>query len=442
MSTYLLLRDNKQSGPYSTEELVAKGLKAYDLVWLEGKSAAWRYPSEMPELKAFAPTVEEQPYDRFYKKPAAENSTTETSVANTVAVVAAVKEPPRNGKASVAVSKNIYVTLPSNSNNTTATRRQAVMVLAEPALQKAATNQTATTNTNTGSIKAIPAVQAAVMTESITSTANVHPEEKQAQFAYSPSRKSKALMPAIIGACLLLGGIVIGLAISNNLNKTDKTNLEKMVQAIAERNNAGNKPVAVPVKPEAVTPVESMAITTGNISAENKTGIIDKPVTPVVSKKKEYIETDVTTRTSDDLQTASPQNVQKEEQAVTTHEDHENVAKNTGQPLDENAAIVIRQQLQRQVSVSSGSYKTGVLGGISGLQLTVTNSSHYLLDEVVVEIKYLGPEKRVVKTQTVLFNDIPAGEQKALEVPRSNRGVSIDYNIVNIHSRILGLASN
>src|SRR6202000_3327143 len=75
---YLLLRDNKQSGPYSLDELKVKGLKAYDLVWLEGKSAAWRYPSEIEELKAFAPVVEEQPFDRFYKK---DTATGEISVA-------------------------------------------------------------------------------------------------------------------------------------------------------------------------------------------------------------------------------------------------------------------------------------------------------------------------------------------------------------------------
>src|ERR1700733_14839306 len=68
MSTYLLLRDNKESGRYSTEELRSKGLKAYDLVWIEGRSAAWRYPSEVEELKSFAPAVEEQPFDRFFKK--------------------------------------------------------------------------------------------------------------------------------------------------------------------------------------------------------------------------------------------------------------------------------------------------------------------------------------------------------------------------------------
>ena len=68
MTMYLLLRNNKQSGPHSLEELKSMGLKAYDLVWLEGKSAAWRYPCEIPELSSFAPAVEEQPFDRFYKK--------------------------------------------------------------------------------------------------------------------------------------------------------------------------------------------------------------------------------------------------------------------------------------------------------------------------------------------------------------------------------------
>src|SRR5205809_5189678 len=68
MPSYLLLRNNKQSGPLSQEQLLQLGLKPYDLVWIEGKSAAWRYPSEISELKDYAPVIEEQPYDRFYKK--------------------------------------------------------------------------------------------------------------------------------------------------------------------------------------------------------------------------------------------------------------------------------------------------------------------------------------------------------------------------------------
>ena len=76
MATYLLLRNNKESGPLSFDELIKIGLKPYDLVWVNGRSAAWRYPSEIKELVPYAPVVEEQPYDRFYQKSTEQNPET------------------------------------------------------------------------------------------------------------------------------------------------------------------------------------------------------------------------------------------------------------------------------------------------------------------------------------------------------------------------------
>lgn len=78
MSSYRLLRSNKESGPYSLNDLVSLGLKPYDLIWVEGRSAAWRYPSEVAELKDFAPAIEEQPYDRFYKRSSETEKAVET----------------------------------------------------------------------------------------------------------------------------------------------------------------------------------------------------------------------------------------------------------------------------------------------------------------------------------------------------------------------------
>lgn len=59
MKEYLLLRNNAQSGPYTLDELRAMGLRAYDLVWVENKSFSWKYPSEISELAAFAPALDE-----------------------------------------------------------------------------------------------------------------------------------------------------------------------------------------------------------------------------------------------------------------------------------------------------------------------------------------------------------------------------------------------
>ncbi|HEY0356083.1 MAG TPA: hypothetical protein VGC29_07770, partial [Flavisolibacter sp.] len=50
---YLLLRNNQQTGPYSLEEILKLNLKPFDLVWEEGRSAAWRYPGEIDSLKSY-----------------------------------------------------------------------------------------------------------------------------------------------------------------------------------------------------------------------------------------------------------------------------------------------------------------------------------------------------------------------------------------------------
>src|SRR5450432_3025071 len=53
MLAYLLLRGNTQLGPYSLEELKVTGIHATDLLWIEGRSSAWRYADEIEELQAF-----------------------------------------------------------------------------------------------------------------------------------------------------------------------------------------------------------------------------------------------------------------------------------------------------------------------------------------------------------------------------------------------------
>lgn len=49
---YLLLRNNLQSGPYTIDELRQQKLRPDDLIWKEGQSTAWCYPSELDELHA------------------------------------------------------------------------------------------------------------------------------------------------------------------------------------------------------------------------------------------------------------------------------------------------------------------------------------------------------------------------------------------------------
>lgn len=47
---YLLLRNNNILGPFSIDELLQQHLRSTDLIWMEGKSVAWCFPSQIKEL--------------------------------------------------------------------------------------------------------------------------------------------------------------------------------------------------------------------------------------------------------------------------------------------------------------------------------------------------------------------------------------------------------
>ena len=66
MQHYRLLRNNRESGPYSQQDIIDLGLKAYDLIWVEGKSSSWKYPSEVDTLKSYAPPATEDLYALFH----------------------------------------------------------------------------------------------------------------------------------------------------------------------------------------------------------------------------------------------------------------------------------------------------------------------------------------------------------------------------------------
>ncbi|HEU4469769.1 MAG TPA: hypothetical protein VFR58_01680 [Flavisolibacter sp.] len=51
---YRILRNNKEQGPLSLEELLEYAPQPNDLIWVDGKSAGWRYPSEIEDLRKVA----------------------------------------------------------------------------------------------------------------------------------------------------------------------------------------------------------------------------------------------------------------------------------------------------------------------------------------------------------------------------------------------------
>lgn len=97
--------------------------------------------------------------------------------------------------------------------------------------------------------------------------------------------------------------------------------------------------------------------------------------------------------------------------------------------------------LKDQVSVASNDYKIVAFGGIRNLYLTVTNHSKYELDHVIVELQYLKPSEEPLRTENINFKSIGPNASATIRVPDTNRGIKVNYRIINIASKQNDLAS-
>ena len=467
MKMYLLLRNNKQSGPHSLDELKSMGLKAYDLVWLEGKSAAWRYPSEIDELSSFAPAVEEQPFDRFFKRPSSassiaaanNNNDTGVSVRPTTEVPVAIESPsPKSSPISSPMSPGkriIYVTMPAGKSPAVAekiretTRDTSIreMPVREPAFREPAVRE----------LSREPVVRE--MNPSYARAAiedySAQPSAEQTTLVdYLPRRKSLQTRTitrfVAIGFCilaLLAAGIFIGLS----LNKDTLGLPHKMVANESNVPPTGSpastiQPIVHPTAQQLPAPASSTSPPLVSTRQETPAGNTSSLPSRTV---KTSLKSGLTSRgdrsahgpvkfttapaTRDSAATVSIPVMQREavhrsDNAETHHESPATVDKEA-----------LRTALASQISVGANSYSVGTFGGISDLQVTVTNRSAYPLDLVVVEVQYIQANKKVFRTEELRFHGVGAGSALMLEAPKSSRGIKVQYKVTTINSAAFGL---
>ena len=437
MATYLLLRDNKQNGPYTFDEIKAKGLKAYDLVWVEGKSAAWRYPGEVEELKPFAPAVVEQPYDRFFKRPSQENKIAEPLKPNKP--LENIKQAQVSEKeiinlsypqASLQVGKrNIYVTLPAAKNSAI---NKEVFTEKEPIKKEPVIINEANANYNN------PVAQSTLLVaEQKNLSLSQQPSNKKINekiipaksFALPDGFKNIFLLAAVVIA-LISGGIFIGLSI----NKNSSVLLAKNNNANEPTTNQQNIiPVSTPVtdqKQNEIVTDNNKNIQPENLPADKKTGtIIEMKKIAVPKEKSEIVQNALPAQLSnnDSVKNAS----------LIIPATHREATHRTDALTDKDA---VKNTLVNMVSLSANKYNVGTFGGISDLQITVNNRSAHQLDLVIVEVEYLQANKKVFKTENIYYHNINAGEAVMLEAPKSARGVKVQSKITVINTKEPGLS--
>jgi len=414
MNKYLLLRDNKQSGPYTVPEIIAMGIKPYDLVWLEGKSAAWRYPSEIEELKAHAPAVEEQPFDRFYKKPDTQKAAPVASYADThqssLQVPAEHKrfEPPVEPNPLPPTEKTqrkVYINFPGSAQPAAKT---TVVAPASTPIQK---------DTTAPALKTPPRYPERQVADTgfhdqLPAHSSSYPVKEAA--APAPPAKNNKLLYGAIAACLVL--IVFSVVLLMNYRQQQKSlrELNSIVQQLEQK--APAETAALPVKQEAAMPPPEI---TPAATDYNEAPVVETSRPTAVAPRPKSVRNEAAIIT--------------DESPVTFTE--KNNSQNNSDDTEENIAPVISSEnLFKLVAVKPNNYKTGLLGGISNLRFELSNNSAVELHKVAVEVRYLGPEKKVVKKQMVYFENISPGAQATIDVPKSNRGVTIEYTVTDIKS--------
>lgn len=374
MNGFLLLRDNKQTGPYTIEELRKMGLKPYDLIWQEGKSAAWRYPGEIPDLADFAPPVLEQPYDRFWSNP--------PSVISSVPVSNSPSVP-------ASAEKKIFVAMPEASN------RKQVKSEEKPPID----------NIETTAVKNYQSAEYVKINYASDAVADALVPSKKQSSGMS-DRTYNILMKSIFAICLILIGFIMAIYISDLRDSRANANIPPRDPVVEEAQWSDESPPAYSAGLSVSQDENSSSLSSTNAAGENK---LPRPI-----QRKPV-------NTPAPVQQVAPVSVtpaQEEEEKVELG-------------AEEKAAI--RKSVMGKIGLATNhDYKVSAFGGVEGLKVVLTNNSDRDLNKVDIKVSFYNQNRKVVRSQMLNLLNVASGAVKEIEVPKSPRGVEFSVELVAV----------
>lgn len=94
-----------------------------------------------------------------------------------------------------------------------------------------------------------------------------------------------------------------------------------------------------------------------------------------------------------------------------------------------------RNNWSNYIKASNSKFLYSEIGGISELEVIVTNKTEYMVDEVEVLVNYIKANGDNFKTETVTVYNVPANSSISASAPESNRGTSVSMDIQSIVSK-------
>ncbi len=404
MATYLLLRNNKESGPFSQQQLQQMGLKPYDLVWVEGRSAAWRYPGEVNELKEFAPNVEEQPFDRFFKKPG-ENK--EKHFYELVEVAAkkevSQKVNTENSLKEKTYSK-IFVSMPTQPFATAPVSAEKKIPVEKKPEVKLNEEQKE---------ESVPLTEkySQPLEDIKKKYAEIYLNRKQ------KNNRNEKLKSALKLSAVVFCALAIGIFIYIKLKPAEKNQIVSNANAIPRQN----------IITETIPRVEN-SLNSGQENRLSKKEL--KPATkinepaPVEKTKKPTEAKNIAEKNEPANETEKINTLQTELEGSRDKSVRDITTNNKIKPVN----------LASYVSIKANEYKRRSFGGIENLELTVSNSSNFILDKVIVELQYLKPSELPLITERIQFTTISPNGTMTIKIPDNPRGIKVIYKIIQVES--------
>lgn len=448
---YLLLRNNQQSGPYNLEELVQSGLKPDDLLWIEGKSVGWFYPSELDDLKSYISP------NNIVRK-----STTE-----------AIGQPNQDPTPKAAGEKKIFVSLPNKPQAPAAAMQKAPEDTIEQkaeALRKKVQAYSADNKTTF----------AADIPDNDYSYSFQHSVSDDSTSIYSAKTKTKNIPArswaiAIVAVMLLAVGIIIWQqAPDNNIKATSGISQKQTIPAeetpvatdslqsispdmdynrpAIDNEKVIHKASYATVHSAVPTPAAQPQQTTNRVAkrSEDKAVKNDIPSTddPVMNT------TGTTASTNEKTTTAAPEKKKslgkriddlfdrlkrKKETESTT----EAPTESTTQPGSSERKSVHRDDapataptetidLASLVDITANEPADSWMMGIRGLKITLRNNSNETIKTAKVEVRYYSEQNELLQKKIISFANIPPKKSATVPAPDHSLADHTDYALVSV----------
>jgi len=372
-NSYILLRDKKESTALSIEELQEIGLKKTDLIWVECQSMDWRSPFEIAELKDLISAGNSED-----KK----NSTGE---------LISQKAPSRGDQ---LYKKTAVKTRTEHFIKNLEKYGHPVRVILSGSEKK---------EIDFRSDKNFSPLE--IEGRHLTNQGQNEQRSKSA-FAFQISKQVKKMA---LYTGLVLTGALLMLLIMNLKNK--KSIVARQTKAQPEKHAA-----VPPGLPGFVN--DTSAIAASPIS--EPVSLTEKNSVREVKEHKKRVRD-----TNNILLIAG---------ATSANQDSSNNKndKNVKPVADMTVKLPTIADISSKIGLEANDYNVGALGGIRNLKMTLLNRSRYLLDKVTVELRYLNPDGKIIKTEKLYFQNVQPQDITSLQVDKSKRGVKVEYQVTNI----------